>query len=112
MKTNTIFDVVRPTMPTSTGRGFLTNKWGANTYIWRNSRYKNHEIGGQKPPFSSSPSLLSVFAVSLFAVPPSLFLSFSFIQKCFLFLGPFGLLLMGLSGLGALGLAYYFLSSQ
>ena len=37
---NNIFDVVRPTMSTSTGRGYITKSMDKNTYKWLNSLYK------------------------------------------------------------------------
>ena len=112
MTINTIFDVVRPTMPTSTGRGFFTNKWGeihingviANTKWWTK--------GGRSPH-----SLLPLFSFSFLSSPcvrrpPSRLLFLFLLSNFSLFVGPFGLLLMGLSGLSVLGSTYYFLALQ
>jgi hypothetical protein len=66
---NTIFDVVRSTILTSTGRGFLTKLMG-NTYKWLNSLYK---IIIRRPEPHSLLLLLFLFFLPLsspwFAVP-------------------------------------------
>ena len=43
---NTLFDVVRPTIPISMGMRFLTKLIGTNTYKWFNSLYKIIIRGG------------------------------------------------------------------
>ena len=45
---NTLFDVVRPTIPISMGMRFLTKLIGTNTYKWFNSLYKIIIRGGAR----------------------------------------------------------------
>ena len=78
---------------------------------------QNHEQGGLEPDslllllflFLSSSLFLSFPLWS--AVPLPLSFLLSFIQFSPLFMGPFGLLLMGSCGPGVLGLAHYFLGT-
>jgi hypothetical protein len=87
---NTLFDVVRPTMPTSTGRGFLTKLIGENTYKWLNSLYKIIiRGGGAGAPFSSSSSSSLSLSLSLSspwsAVPPLIMILYRLLSHLYVF---------------------------